>query len=289
MRPLLYRFPWDLPRDHRVEFCLYSHGIEERMPPGVLRYYYAVDDWLLIYFHEDALAGGENGVAEVPAGSMVVWRPGALRRYGRKGQVWTHTWLQVTGTRVAPMFEQLGVRPEKAFPVSGPDAVEQGILELHNELTGFKNPSSRILGNLFENWLLGLTRRHQDAETDREQRLRKLKHHLDTHTVAAMTLADMAKQAGMSASHLSALFKATYGESPVAYHISRRINTARYLLTNRALSVSEVAEQTGYPDLASFSRMFKRVVGISPRLYSREADRMRHAPSRGIDTQQPSG
>jgi AraC-like DNA-binding protein len=278
MKPLIYRCAWNLPRDHRVEFALYSHGIGEQMSPGILHNASATDDWLLIYFHDEATAGGKRGVANVPAGTMVIWPPGATRIYGHAKEAWAHSWLQATGTRIVPILDRLGLQPEEAFPAGGPDAVAHGIFELHNEMTGFQNPSARILGNLFENWLLSLIRGLQDKETAREQRLRMLKRHLDIHLDAPMTLRDMARQAGMSASHLSALFRATYGESPVAYHIIRRIDTARYLLANRDLPVAEVAEQIGYPDLPSFSRMFKRVAGRSPRSYRQEAGRMRHAP-----------
>ena len=256
---------------------MYSHGIGEQMPPGILHNAGAIDDWLLIYFHDEAVAGWGTGVVKVPAGTMVVWPRGAIRVYGNAGLSWTHSWLQASGTRIAPVLDSIGLRPEETLPVGEPDAVEHGILELHNELTGFQNPSARILGNLFENWLLGLARGRQDVETDREQRLRLLKRHLDTHTDGAMDLREMARQARMSASHLSAVFRAAYGESPVAYHISRRMDTARYLLTTRPLPVSEVAEAIGYPDLPSFSRMFRRVVGVSPRSYRQDAGRLRHA------------
>jgi hypothetical protein len=267
---MIYRCAWDAPRNHRAEFALYSHGIAERMPPGILSYHQAVDDWLLIYFHDDALAGGETGAAKVPGGSLVLWKPGAFRTYGRKDDSWTHSWLQVTGTRVAPLLEGLGFKPENPFPAGDPEVVAHGILELHNELTGFQKPSARILGNLFENWLLGLARSRQETGGDRERRLRALKYFLDTHVSAPLTLQEMARRAGMSASHLSALFESAYGESPVAYHILRRIDAAKYLLVHCGMTVSEVAEQTGYADLSSFSRMFKRVAGVSPKRYSQK-------------------
>jgi len=266
---MIYRCAWNAPRNHRTEFALYSHGIAERMPPGILRYHHAVDDWLLIYFHDGAMAGGEAGLENVPAGSMVVWKPGVFRTYGRKTAAWTHSWLQVTGTRVALVLDNLGIKPESPYPAGGHEAVAHGILELHNEMTGFQEPSARILGNLFENWLLGMARVGREKGGDRERRLRALKYFLDTHASAPLTLREMARRAGMSPSHLSALFKSAYGESPVAYHILRRIDAARYLLAHRGMTVSEVAEQAGYPDLSSFSRMFKRVAGVSPRGYAR--------------------
>ena len=267
---MVYRFPWDAPRDHHAEFALYSHGIAERMPAGVQRYHLGVDDWLVIYFYEEAKAGGSGGVQDIPAHSLMVWKPGEVRVYGRESASWTHSWLQVTGSRVAPTLKAAGISPGRPWLINSAARFDHGIRELHDEAMGFDIPSARILGNLFENWLLRLAR---GAGGERDQRLRSLRLHLDTHTAVSLSLEEMARLAGMSASHFSALFKAAYGKSPVAYHIFRRIDEAKYLLAQRGLSVSEVAERTGYPDLFSFSRMFKRVTGFSPReMHKRESD-----------------
>jgi len=201
----------------------------------------------------------------------VVWKPGAVRVYGREQEPWTHSWLQVTGIRVGPVLAAAGIAAGRTWQTNAPALFEHGIRELHGEAMGFDIPSARILGNLFENWLLRLARGLQKTDGERERRLRALKLHIDTHTAAPLSLADMARRAGMSVSHLSAIFKATYGESPVAYHISRRIDEAKHLLAQRGLSVSEVAEHTGYPDLPSFSRMFKRIARLSPRDYQRQS------------------
>ena len=288
MKPLIYRCPWNLPRNHRAEFALYSHGIAEQMQPIVFHNNAAMDDWLLIYFHDEAIAGGRKCVLDVPAGTLMLWAPGAMRIYGRAHKRWTHSWIQVTGTRMVPILESAGIKPETPIPVGEPNTVEHGILELHNEMTGFQHPSARILGNLFENWLLGLVRGHQDAETAYEQRLRTLKYHLDTQTANAISLHEMARQTGISTSHLSAVFKTAYGESPVAYHIARRMDAARYLLTSRSLPVADVAVQVGYPDLPSFSRMFKRMVGMSPRNYCQFEQQRLQAKKPGPAARVPS-
>ena len=269
MTPLLYRLAWNAPRDHATEFALYSRGIAECMPAGMLRYSRGVRDWLLIYFYDAAKAGGVNGVMEVPARSLMVWKPGEVRVYGSEAGAWRHSWLQVTGRRVVPVLQAAGISAGRPRAIVDAALIEHGIRELHGEATTFDPPSPRILGNLFENWILRIVRKAGGGEGERGRRLRALKLHLDTHSSASMSLAEMARRAGMSSSHLSALFRDAYGESPVAYHIFRRIETAQYLLSHRGLGISEVAEQTGYPDLPSFSRMFKRVTGVAPREYRR--------------------
>ena len=58
-----------------------------------------------------------------------------------------------------------------------------------------------------------------------------------------------------------------FGESPIEYIISRRIDAAIYMLRNSDKSLAEIAEFAGYNDVYYFSRHFKRKTGISPGQY----------------------
>ena len=249
---------------------MYSHGIAERMKAGRVRQAANVDDWLLICFHDavDVVRGGR--VRKVAAGSLMAWAPGKARDYGSEAGEWTHSWVQVTGRRVAGVLAGAGIYAGKPWPAGGAEGVERGLRRLHEEVTVPARPEPRILGNLFENWLWEMKRAAagpaEDAR-DAGARLRKVKNRLDTEHGRTVTLAEMARWASMSPSHLSASFREEFGEAPVAYHIARRMDAARYLLAMRTLPVGEVGAAVGYPDAAGFSRMFKRVVGVGPRAY----------------------
>lgn len=78
------------------------------------------------------------------------------------------------------------------------------------------------------------------------------------------TIPDMARIAVLSSSQLHRLFKQHIGVSPITWLRNERINRSRRLLANPALSVSEVARQSGYIDPYHFSRDFRRLTGISP-------------------------
>ncbi|MDX2111642.1 MAG: AraC family transcriptional regulator [Verrucomicrobiota bacterium] len=275
MTGLIYRYAWDAPRKHDVEFAVYSHAVEEKMPAGLLHYTAHVDDWLLIYFHDVARFEAHGEWKSVPPGHLVVWAPGQARSYGNADGEWTHSWIQVTGRRVLPLLKSVSISAGTPWRAGGPQLIEHGIRQMHTELTTPANPSTRILGNCFENWLLMLARDANDPELVPNRRLRSLKSLLDMQTGTPLTLQAMASIAGISPSHLSALFRKTYGHAPVTYHILRRIDAARYLLVNRSISISEVADRTGYPDLQAFSRMFKRVVGVSPRAYREQTSQVR--------------
>ncbi len=76
-----------------------------------------------------------------------------------------------------------------------------------------------------------------------------------------------AAAAGVSPSHLRALFEKWLGESPRQFHTRYRIEQAARLLHEQQLSVAEVAYHLGFADTRHFSRTFKRITGISPGKY----------------------
>ncbi len=84
-----------------------------------------------------------------------------------------------------------------------------------------------------------------------------------------VSLAETAAYAGVSRTHLSALFPKECGVGFGDYLTSVRIDAARKLLEETPLKVYEVAEEVGYASAEHFSRSFKRVTGISPNRYGR--------------------
>jgi AraC family transcriptional regulator, arabinose operon regulatory protein len=83
----------------------------------------------------------------------------------------------------------------------------------------------------------------------------------------SLTLAEMAHHAGLSESHFSHTFRAQTSHSPMDYFIGLKMQHACTLLTLSPLAVKEIAEEVGYRDPYYFSRLFKRVMGVSPTEY----------------------
>ena len=83
----------------------------------------------------------------------------------------------------------------------------------------------------------------------------------------SLSLAEMAAHAGLSESHFSRIFKEQTGHAPLDYFILLKMQHASTLLALTSLPVREVATQLGYGDPYYFSRLFKKVLGVSPRAY----------------------
>jgi AraC-like DNA-binding protein len=86
------------------------------------------------------------------------------------------------------------------------------------------------------------------------------------------TLEALAERAGMSRSTFALKFKETVGASPMDYLTRWRMLLAGDRLANSGDSISVIALSLGYESESAFSTAFKRVMGCSPRQYSRGRD-----------------
>ena len=73
----------------------------------------------------------------------------------------------------------------------------------------------------------------------------------------------IAKTAMLSASHLFRSFKQVFGISPYQYVLQRKLERSAELII-KGKSVTDVAHSTGFSDVASFSKAFKKCYGSSP-------------------------
>ena len=104
-------------------------------------------------------------------------------------------------------------------------------------------------------------------------RLRRVRDRIDREYAQPLNVEALARDAHMSAGHLSREFRRAYGESPYAYLMTRRIERAMALLRRGVLSVTEVCFEVGCASLGTFSTRFTELVGMPPSTYKREAAR----------------
>ena len=101
---------------------------------------------------------------------------------------------------------------------------------------------------------------------------RWLRNHLDEPFDLSRTAARFA----VSPRTLSRRFADDTGTTPLKYLHSQRMRRAKHLLGSTSQSVTEVSRRVGYSDAATFSQLFKRHIGLTPRDY-----RAKFAPNSG--------
>ena len=90
------------------------------------------------------------------------------------------------------------------------------------------------------------------------------------HFSHPLDLAEVAQHAGISPGYLSALFTRTLGHSFTAYLAACRLEEARRLLADPALSIKEIARRVGIENPLYFSRLFRNATGRSPKHYRQQ-------------------
>jgi transcriptional regulator GlxA family with amidase domain len=100
--------------------------------------------------------------------------------------------------------------------------------------------------------------------------LQKALRYMAAHFKEDISLNQLARQACVSASHLSYLFRNTIGISFKNFLATLRIESAKRLLAkDKSLNVTEVAARVGFSDLRHFRRTFNRLANCNPKEYRR--------------------
>ena len=82
-----------------------------------------------------------------------------------------------------------------------------------------------------------------------------------------LQLDELAALANLSKYHFSARYKQITGYSPIKHFMHMKMEHACYLLDSLNVSIGEVADKLGYDDALYFSRVFKKIIGLSPKEY----------------------
>jgi AraC family transcriptional regulator len=92
---------------------------------------------------------------------------------------------------------------------------------------------------------------------------------IEEHLAEHVSLATLAGLVELSPYHFARAFKQSLGAPPHRYHMARRMQHARSLLQEPALSVTEIGMQTGFRETSSFTRAFRKFTGLTPTDYRR--------------------
>ncbi|UVI32447.1 AraC family transcriptional regulator [Paenibacillus spongiae] len=104
-------------------------------------------------------------------------------------------------------------------------------------------------------------------QPDRVTQLMNMKEYLNQHADRTVTLDEMSAHFHMNKRYLIGLFRQAFDQTPIQYHQQMRMEQAKNLLKYSQLSMQEMSEALGYPNLHTFSRAFKNNSGCSPSAY----------------------
>jgi AraC family transcriptional regulator len=130
--------------------------------------------------------------------------------------------------------------------------------------------SRAAAGCLVRNYISG---RPLDSERQRKftpQQCDRAIEYIEERLSDGLTLAGIAKAAGVSTARLNSEFRRTMNLAPYQYVLNARVKRANYLLISTELPLAEIAVQCGFSNQQHMTRMVRRMTGRTPGAIRRE-------------------
>ena len=104
------------------------------------------------------------------------------------------------------------------------------------------------------------------------RQIRRAKEILAGNLDGRVPLKEVARECGLSVSHFSRSFRRSVGAAPHNWLLTRRVDAAKEKLRDGRLSLLNVALDCGFADQSHLTRVFTRMVGVSPGAWRRARD-----------------
>jgi transcriptional regulator GlxA family with amidase domain len=108
---------------------------------------------------------------------------------------------------------------------------------------------------------------HAAADRPAHPLVARAQRFLETHVEKPVDLQALAASLGVSYHYFRELFKRHTGVAPYQYHLARRLDRAKTLLTQTERSITDIAAALHFDDAYHFSKTFKSRTGRAPRTW----------------------
>lgn len=231
-----------------------------------------IDEWIvLVAFQGAGVVSCEDQEASLVAPACI-WLPAGKRhRYEADLQnPWSLAWVHLKGRQAEAYLDQLGP-PASALDLKQSERVRDRFETLFTFVRAEPEPSTLFsLHTALAHWLAGLAQNHSTQTqhpSPAADRLARVRRYLREHLHRRIDLTEMARIAGCTPNHLSALFRNELHDTPASYFLHLKMAHACEQLRQSDATIAAIAEGLGFEDAFYFSRCFRRCYGLSPSEY----------------------
>ena len=251
------------------DLYVYHYGMEKCEPSH--SYGPALRDHYLMHYilkgKGTFSANGKSYVLNENQGFLI--HPNIITYYeADEKEPWTYTWVGFRGIKAEVLLENAGLDMDTPIFTYEGHALK-AYFEAFRVSENYKFSYDLRLQGYLSILLSELIEQNKGNTTQKSSQkeiyIKKTIQFIETNYSRTISIDSLSKYLGLNKNYFSTLFKEEMGQSPQEYIIKYRINKACQLLENKDLSISQVSRSVGYSDPLGFSKIFKKLKGVSPK------------------------
>ena len=229
------------------------------------------DQTIFIHFLTSATIELRGSVVQLAPGACLFFAPHSEYVLSAPDGDLLHDWFHAEGD-AAELFLQYGLEPETVYYPSPHDFITEMIAAIAAERKMGYPFSGRLCSLMGEQLIARLARfctlqNHADLAPDVYRAMYEIRESLHTAFSEDWTVEKMALKTNLSPSYFHTLYKRMFGVTPKKDLNDIRLQHAKSLLMHSNLSITEIAERSGFGSDFHFIRAFKNAFGSSPNQY----------------------
>jgi len=217
----------------------------------------------------------DNEVFIIKPGDMIILPKGVAHAYqASQSEPWSIYWAHFSGRQSRDFMEYLAIAPQHYITHLGIHSRLVSDFEalLENKQPGY-NLSAFIHASNLLRQILTLVAQLQPLAKQQQAvasfNLEYIHSLMQARIHEQLDLETLASSANLSKFHFVKKYKELTGTTPINHFIHLKIERACHLLDITTQSINEISFSVGYEDAYYFSRIFKKIMGISPSQYRR--------------------
>lgn len=264
---------YDGPHLNHTDLYIYQCG-SEYCPSGHFHGPAVRDHYLIHYIHKGkGIFQIGDTTYHLKAGNGFLICPDIVTFYqADKNDPWWYSWVGFHGLKAESYLVEAGLTAEHPiFEYTEDDYIGDCFHEM-SEAYFLKHGNIKRMAYLylFLYKLMQTNTRelyYNSKESRHDAYINEALQFVEMNYTRKITIDMLSNYVGLNRSYLNSIFKEALGKTLQQYLMEFRVRKACELLENSSLQVGDISHAVGYPDQLLFSKVFKRIQGVTPSEY----------------------